>query len=420
MTRKNTNFFVKDYNLIQDIFPDKKLNHDKYLINCDVAENNISSSEVVEKLNLINNEFPLKINHLQFRDPRGNIEFRKQLVSFFNKHFNLNYITFESIYVTTSTSSAIELFSFLLSNNSKDGVIIPCPHYSGYERCLNSRGIVNIINVPFNLDESTSLFKIELTKLDDAFNQAKLKGIDCRWILLNNPHNPTGGVIHENNLIDLIKWSQTKSPPIHIVCDEIYACSNYNQKHTSIINFAKKLDAMEYIHVIWGFSKDFCASGLRVGVLISNNSKLKYVMKHLGYMTSPSLQTQHTLTHLLRDSVWTENFICNNTLRLRDACKKVCKMLDTHSIKYIKPLAGLSILIDFSEFLHENSWEGENKFSEHIMTKCNVLLTCGQECNCLKPGWFRCCFTSCFVTNENGDTELGAIAGLERIIKLVK
>ena len=39
---------------------------------------------------------------------------------------------------------------------------------------------------------------------------------------------------------------------------------------------------MDYVHAIWGLSKDFCMSGNRCGVLYSTNAKLVRAMEELG------------------------------------------------------------------------------------------------------------------------------------------
>lgn len=46
------------------------------------------------------------------------------------------------------------------------------------------------------------------------------------------------------------------------------------------------------VHVIFGMSKDFCASGLRLGCLHSRNASLNSALVNLAYFTLPSSPTQ--------------------------------------------------------------------------------------------------------------------------------
>ena len=50
--------------------------------------------------------------------------------------------------------------------------------------------------------------------------------------------------------------------------------------------------AEDLVHVIWGLSKDFCASGLRVGVLWTRNKALGYAVGRMAYFNGVSGHTQ--------------------------------------------------------------------------------------------------------------------------------
>lgn len=44
----------------------------------------------------------------------------------------------------------------------------------------------------------------------------------------------------------------------------------------------------EYVHIVWGVSKDFCASGLRLGVIYSDNPLVINAIRHQFYFHLPS------------------------------------------------------------------------------------------------------------------------------------
>jgi aspartate/methionine/tyrosine aminotransferase len=66
---------------------------------------------------------------------------------------------------------------------------------------------------------------------------------------------------------------------IHLISDEIFAMSVYENPRashatpfTSVISLdLNDVIAPNLVHVAYGVGKDFCASGLRIGVLFSRN-----------------------------------------------------------------------------------------------------------------------------------------------------
>jgi aspartate/methionine/tyrosine aminotransferase len=53
---------------------------------------------------------------------------------------------------------------------------------------------------------------------------------------------------------------------------------------------------------VFGFSKDFCMSGFRVGCIYTRNATLLQAMSNVAYFPAASNLTQHALTALLEDT----------------------------------------------------------------------------------------------------------------------
>ena len=103
-----------------------------------------------------------------------------------------------------------------------------------------------------------------------------------------------------------------ESKGMHIICDEIYGNSVFpGEQVTSIAEVMKKRnpDRTKFmgdnVHIVTGFSKDFCMSGLRVGALFSHNSGMHGCIDMLGLFGAVSNQTQWCLTQILEDEKWT-------------------------------------------------------------------------------------------------------------------
>ena len=66
---------------------------------------------------------------------------------------------------------------------------------------------------------------------------------------------------------------------LHLISDEIYAKSVFGNKDISLgnsfvsmlsLNLANTIHA-EFLHILYGASKDFCANGLRLGLVCTRN-----------------------------------------------------------------------------------------------------------------------------------------------------
>lgn len=56
-------------------------------------------------------------------------------------------------------------------------------------------------------------------------------------------------------------------------------------------------------------SKDFCASGLRMGCLYTANAAINTAMGNLGYFTGCGGPLQHQVAEMLEDKEWTSMFL---------------------------------------------------------------------------------------------------------------
>lgn len=70
---------------------------------------------------------------------------------------------------------------------------------------------------------------------------------------------------------------------------------------------------------MFGASKDFCGSGLRVGVLYSKNTALNTALVNLGYFASVPAPLQMTLSKLLSDDQWLDGCLRENRRRMLEA-----------------------------------------------------------------------------------------------------
>jgi len=132
-----------------------------------------------------------------------------------------------------------------------DEVIYPVPGFPIYESQILANGAVP---VPLYLRESRGF----------AFDPAELAsriGPKTRLLILNTPHNPTGGILSSADL-DVIAGILAEHPNIWVFADEIYSRLAYDGPFDSI---AKRRDLLARTVICDGASKTWAMTGWRIG-----------------------------------------------------------------------------------------------------------------------------------------------------------
>src|SRR5512134_1616265 len=132
-----------------------------------------------------------------------------------------------------------------------DEVIFPVPGFPIYESQIVANGAVP---VALPLREARSF------AFDPAELEAKI-GPKTRLLILNTPHNPTGGILSSADL-DVIAEILIAHPHVWIFADEIYSRLAYDGSFDSI---ARRKGLLERTIVCDGASKTWAMTGWRIG-----------------------------------------------------------------------------------------------------------------------------------------------------------
>lgn len=175
--------------------------------------------------------------------------------------------------------------------------------------------------------------------------------------------------------------------------DEIYALSVFGPwPFESVATLRPSLG--QHIHIVWAFSKDFAASGLHSGPLISENQDVHRAVGSLAYWACCSGDTQHLLGEMTADERWVDLYVATMRTRLRDAYRAVTTCLHEHNIPFIPAEAGFFFLLDLRRVLAEPTWDSERALWRRILEQANVNLTPASACRIVEPGFARLCFAS--------------------------
>jgi aspartate/methionine/tyrosine aminotransferase len=355
-----------------------RTNPDGYIGLC-VAENKLVADRLADRLGEAR-KAPASV--LGYDAMRGSLGFRERLGAFMGRTFLTRVFPPEQLSALAGAGSVLEILFHALGDPG-DGVLVPTPSYAGFWMDLELRDGLAI--VPVHTDAADG-FLLTPELLDRAAGNA---GRPVKALLFTTPDNPLGRVYTAEEIDRVLIWAEGRG--LHVVFDEIYALSVFGrQPFTSCAAVRDPLGSR--LHIVWAFSKDFGASGLRCGVLVSENPAVHAAVDAFAYWACCSGHTQHLLAELISDEPWVDGFI--NTVRseLGRAYERLTSALDGGGISHVPAGAGVFTLLDLRSFLSEPTWEAEHALWSRIVDEANVNLTPGAACRVSEPGFMRLCY----------------------------
>ena len=144
----------------------------------------------------------------------------------------------------------IMYFAIMALLSDGDEAIFPDPGFPIYESMIRYQGAKP---VPITLRESRG-FSLDVNELRDKLTDR------TKMVILNSPHNPTGGIIPAEDIRELARILRGRD--IMVLSDEIYSRILYDGVPTSIASMEGMLDKTI---ILDGFSKTYSMTGWRLG-----------------------------------------------------------------------------------------------------------------------------------------------------------
>jgi len=312
----------------------------------------------------------------------GNVEFREHLAAFMGRTFLGRSFAAENLAVVAGAGSVLELLFHAIADEG-EGVLVPTPSYAGFWADLETRDGLTIVRVDC---ASTDGFALTTQRLDAALATA---GRPVRALLFTNPDNPLGRVASRETLLEILRWADDRG--IHVVFDEIYALSVFGP--APFVSAASLRPSLgDRVHVVWAFSKDFGASGLRCGVLVSESAEVIAAVDQLAYWSACSGHTQYLLSSFVADTAAVDAYLAEMRRDLAETHAAVVHALARAGIPHIPATAGFFVLCDLRAFLDAPTVDAERRLWRRLLDEANVNLTPGEACRIAEPGFFRLCF----------------------------
>ncbi len=137
-----------------------------------------------------------------------------------------------SIFITNGASESARYIIDLLVADERDGIMIPIPQYPLYSATIRKAGGVQVNYYP---DEDGG-WTFDRSMLDARLTEARKDGIAVKAIVVINPGNPTGAVLDEKTVRDVIGFAADNG--LAVIADEVYQENVYGAR---FISFAKVL-----------------------------------------------------------------------------------------------------------------------------------------------------------------------------------
>ena len=371
---------------------------DPYIAMC-VAENKLMWDLLRPKM-LESRDVPERV--LGYDSMVGSADFRRQLARFMGRTFLGRSIDPDHVMAVGGAGSVLELLFYAIADPG-DGVLVPTPSYAGFWADLETRNGLTIVPVHCGSDNG---FELTEQRLDAALAGA---GRPVKALLFTTPNNPLGTVYRAAEVDRILGWARDNG--LHVVFDEVYALSVFGK--SPFVSVASRSATLgDTVHVVWAFSKDFAASGLRCGVLMSENPEVLSAVDALAYWACCSGDTQFMLGELISDDAWVDGYIEAMQSRLREAYRRTTAALDGAGIRYQPAEAGFFVLCDMRSFMDEVTWEEEDRLWRRILEEANVNLTPGAACHVGEPGFMRLCFAA-----EPTDVIVSGVQRLGRVVE---
>ncbi len=140
----------------------------------------------------------------------------------------------EQVFITNGASEAVRYVIDLLIDDKSDGIMIPIPQYPLYSAAIKRCGGVQ---VDYFLDEESG-WALDRDLLESSLKDARGRGVAAKAIVVINPGNPTGAVLAEETVREVVSFAGDNG--LAIIADEVYQENVYGGDG-GFVSFARVL-----------------------------------------------------------------------------------------------------------------------------------------------------------------------------------
>jgi aspartate aminotransferase len=257
-----------------------------------------------------------------------------------------------------------ELFNIMLALVSEgDEVIIPSPYWVSFPDQVAFAGGKAV----FAATDAGNRFRPRLEEI------AAVATDRTRGVILNSPCNPTGAVIRESELAQIVEWCVSRDA--FLIFDETYELFVYaGNEHVSAIRWFERHP--ETVIVVNSMSKTFAMTGWRLGYAIAHPEIVNALGKIQSHSTSnPSTIAQHAALEALRG-------VDEDVQRMYDAYAErrawlVPALNDVPGICCADPDGAFYVFPDISAYFGKRGITDSQSFANFLLDEARVAVVPG-------------------------------------------
>lgn len=278
-----------------------------------------------------------------------------------------NNLSYSNSQIMVSSGAKEVLYNtFQAICNQGDEVIIPSPYWVSYPEQVKLAGGIPVFA---SLDFQRGM-RLKRERLRQAISPR------TKALVLNSPHNPTGGVFGLEELKEIAELALTQD--FFIIADEIYEKLIYEGTHVSIASLRKEIQKKTI--TINGVSKTYSMTGWRIGYAAGPPEVIEGMKKIQSQSTScaNSIAQKAAVQALLGPQ--------DDVEKARREFEKRCQVIvdrvrEIEGITCPKPQGTFYIFPDVSSFLgtSDGDWSIRNSvdLAKYLLEKAEVATVPG-------------------------------------------
>jgi len=223
----------------------------------------------------------LKDNKTHYAPSTGLKDLREEIVKKLNEKNGITNISNPNNILVTNGGMHGLFVAWNTILNPEDEVIVPTPNWTA-----STWNIVLAGGKPIPVKLHSELqYRWNVDEVREKISD------QTKAILINTPHNPSGGMLNKNDLLELLKIVEEYN--LYLITDEAYEDVVFEGEHISIASLASDFSQSVQDNIIscFTFSKSYAMTGWRLGYLATTNELLINNMKKIILYTINGVST---------------------------------------------------------------------------------------------------------------------------------
>jgi len=303
----------------------------------------------------------LKEGYTHYSPSQGILPLRESIARYISRTRGIDVDPDEV--VVTPGAKPIIAYSLLACVDEGDEVIYPNPGFPIYESFIN---FVGAKPVPLPLLEEKEF------SFDPEQLEAKITD-KTKMIIINSPHNPTGGTLTQKDLEFIARIAREKD--IWVMSDEVYCRIIYDGEFKSIASIP---GMKERTILIDGFSKTYAMTGWRLGFGVMKKDLAQDITRIQTNVNSCTTTfIQHAGIEALEGPQDDSFAMVEEFRKRRDLIWEGLNKIK--GIKCLKPKGAFYIYPNVTEVCHNLGLKDSRELQEYLLYEANVAVL-GRTC----------------------------------------